>query len=113
MISISTRHMLPFIIHLIVAFAFGYGPRSSLLQRCWWRCLCLLPGSRFLLVRLPLIPPVPQIFPNNFAGPAWLSGVGAVLSLLQLPFVYDADPKRPVNSRRSSSSLLQQSLHTG
>ena len=67
----------------------------------------------FLFVGLPHIPPVPQILPGQFWRSAWLPGVGALLSLFQLPFCYDADPKRLVDSCRPSSSLFQQSLHTG
>ena len=61
--------MPPFIIRLIAAFASGYGPRSSLLPRCWWLLPVLAAWIEVLLVGLPHIPPVPQIYPNNFAGP--------------------------------------------
>src|ERR1035441_1487499 len=43
---------------------------------------------------------------------SWLSVVGALLPLLQLPLCHNADPERSVHPGRSSAPLLQQSLHS-
>src|ERR1700687_2745646 len=61
----------------------------------------------------PHVPAVPQIYPDNFAGPHWVSGLGALLPLLQFPFCDDADSQRSVDPDGSSSFVFQRWLHAG
>ncbi len=61
---------------------------------------------------LPHIPPVPRGVSQQLCGPAWLSAVGPLLPLLQLPLCHHAHPQRPFDPGRSSAPLLQRPLHT-
>ena len=62
---------------------------------------------------LPHIPPVPLVYPSDFAGPARLPALGSLLPLLQLPLRHHAHPQRPFHPRRSSAALFQRRLHAG
>ena len=63
----------------------------------------------FLLLRASLYSACPADLSQQLRRSTWLSAMGALLSLLQLPLCDDADPQRPVDPGRSPSPVLQQS----
>jgi len=60
--------------------------------------LPVLAWIELLLFGLPHIPPVPQIVRSGYARPQWLSAMGALLPLLQLCLLDDADPERSLDA---------------
>jgi hypothetical protein len=56
---------------------------------------------------MPRVPAVPQIYPNNFAGPHGFSRMGTLLPLLQFSVCDDADSERAFDPDGPPSSLFQ------